>query len=120
HFFEMVLAPDRIFRQLGSVQSDRFDGEPVVWVSGRDVAGHAMELGVASGGRPVALRLRWGALKGTMVFRFSGWERSGTVQVPLPPRLNDGKALPRPPFRPPLLGPPRAAGGRPPMASSGR
>jgi hypothetical protein len=118
HFFEMVLAPDRIFRQLGPVRSDRFDGEPVVWISGRDVAGHAVELGVGSGGRPLALRLRWSALVGTMIFRFSGWERSGTVQLPLTVRIEHGKDVYRFRFRPPLLEPPPDAGWRPPLAAA--
>ena len=113
HFLEMVLAPERIFRQLGATRSDRFDGEPVVWISGRDVAGHAMELGVATDGRPVAVRLRWSALVGTMTFRFSGWERLGTVQVPLAVRIDHGKDVYRFRFRPPVLEPPRDAGWRP-------
>ena len=118
HFLEMVLAPERIFRQLGATRSDRFDGEPVVWISGRDVAGHAMELGVATDGRPVAVRLRWSALVGTMIFRFSGWERLGTVQVPLAVRIDHGKDVYRFRFRPPVLEPPQDAGWRPALGAA--
>ena len=118
HFLEMVLAPERIFRQLGATRSDRFDGEPVVWISGRDVAGHAMELGVATDGRPVAVRLRWSALVGTMTFRFSGWERLGTVQVPLAVRIDHGKDVYRFRFRPPVLEPPQDAGWRPALGAA--
>ena len=82
HFLEMVLAPERIFRQLGPMRNDKFDGEQVVWISGRDVAGHPVELGIASTGRPVAVRVRWSALVGTMISRFSGWERVGSVAAP--------------------------------------
>lgn len=117
-FLEMVLAPERIFRQLGPTRSDRFDGESVIWISGRDVAGHPVELGVASGGRPVAVRLRWSALVGTMIFRFSGWERVGAVQVPLVVRIDHGKDVYRFRFRPPVLEPPRDAGWRPAMGAS--
>ncbi len=113
HFLEMMLAPERIFRQLGSARNDRFDGDSVVWVSGRDVAGHAVELGLASNGRPVALRLRWSALVGTMIFRFSGWERVGSVQLPLLVRIDHGKDVYRFRFRPPVLQPPPDAGWRP-------
>jgi len=118
HFLEMVLAPERIFRQLGATRSDRFDGEPVVWISGRDVAGHAMELGVATDGRPVAVRLRWSALVGTMIFRFSGWERLGTVQVPLAVRIDHGRDVYRFRFRPPVLEPPQDAGWRPALGAA--
>ena len=118
HFVEMVLAPERIFRQLGATRSDRFDGEPVVWISGRDVAGHAMELGVATDGRPVAVRLRWSALVGTMTFRFSGWERLGTVQVPLAVRIDHGRDVYRFRFRPPVLEPPQDAGWRPALGAA--
>ena len=118
HFLEMVLAPERIFRQLGATRSDRFDGEPVVWISGRDVAGHAMELGVATDGRPVAVRLRWSALVGTMTFRFSGWERLGTVQVPLAVRIDHGRDVYRFRFRPPVLEPPQDAGWRPALGAA--
>ena len=118
HFLEMVLAPERIFRQLGATRSDRFDGEAVVWISGRDVAGHAMELGVATDGRPVAVRLRWSALVGTMTFRFSGWERLGTVQVPLAVRIDHGKDVYRFRFRPPVLEPPQDAGWRPALGAA--
>ena len=118
HFLEMVLAPERIFRQLGATRSDRFDGEPVVWISGRDVAGHAMELGVATDGRPVAVRLRWSALVGPMIFRFSGWERLGTVQVPLAVRIDHGKDVYRFRFRPPVLEPPQDAGWRPALGAA--
>jgi len=118
HFVEMVLAPERIFRQLGPTRSDRFDGEAVVWISGRDVAGHAMELGVATDGRPVAVRLRWSALVGTMTFRFSGWERLGTVQVPLAVRIDHGKDVYRFRFRPPVLEPPQDAGWRPALGAA--
>ena len=118
HFVEMVLAPERIFRQLGATRSDRFDGEPVVWISGRDVAGHAMELGVATDGRPVAVRLRWSALVGTMIFRFSGWERLGTVQVPLAVRIDHGRDVYRFRFRPPVLEPPQDAGWRPALGAA--
>lgn len=113
HFLEMVLAPDRIFRQLGPMRNDRFDGEPVVWISGRDVAGHPVELGIATTGRPVAVRVRWSALVGTMIFRFSGWERLGSVQLPLAVRIDHGKDVYRFRFRPPVLEPPRDAGWRP-------
>jgi hypothetical protein len=119
HFLEMVLAPDRIFRQLGPTRSERFDGEPVVWISGRDVAGHPVELAVAPSGRPVAVRLRWSALVGTMIFRFSGWERLGSVQLPLTVRIDHGKDVYRFRFRPPALEPPRDAGWRP-VAGAGR
>ena len=118
HFLEMVLAPERIFRQLGATRSDRFDGEPVVWISGRDVAGHAMELGVATDGRPVAVRLRWSALVGTMIFRFSGWERLGMVQVPLAVRIDHGRDVYRFRFRPPVLEPPQDAGWRPALGAA--
>jgi len=113
HFLEMVLAPDRIFRQLGAIRSERFDGEQVAWISGRDVAGHPVELGIASTGRPVAVRVRWSALVGTMIFRFSGWERVGSVQLPLAVRIDHGKDVYRFRFRPPVLEPPRDAGWRP-------
>jgi hypothetical protein len=118
HFLEMILAPQRIFRQLGPTRSDRFDGEPVLWISGRDVAGHAVELGVASGGRPVAVRLRWSALVGTMIFRFSGWERIGAVQLPLTVHIDHGKDVYHFRFRPPVLAPPRDAGWHPTMGAS--
>ena len=115
HFLEMVLAPEHVFRQLGPTRSDHFEGEPVVWISGRDVAGHPVELAVAATGRPVALRLRWGALVGTMLFRFSGWERVGPVQLPLAVQIEQGKDTFRFRFRPPVLEPPRDAGWRPAM-----
>jgi len=118
HFLEMVLAPDHIFRQLGPTRSERFDGEPVLWISGRDVAGHPMELGVAGDGRPVAVRLRWTALVGTMIFRFSGWERVGAVQLPLAVRIEHGKDVYRFRFRPPTLEPPHDAGWHPTMGAS--
>ena len=118
HFLEMVLAPDRIFRQLGPIRSDRFDGEPVLWISGRDVAGHAVDLVVASTGRPVAVRLRWSALVGTMIFRFSGWERVGAVQLPLAVRIDHGKDVYRFRFRPPVLQPPNDAGWHPTLGAS--
>jgi hypothetical protein len=72
-----------------------------------------VELGIASNGRPVALRLRWSALVGTMLFRFSGWERLGSVQLPLAVRIDHGKDVYRFRFRPPVLQPPRDAGWRP-------
>jgi len=48
-----------------------------------------------------------------MTFRFSGWERMGSIQVPLVVHIDDGKDVYRFRFRPPVLEPPRDAGWRP-------
>ncbi|HUM13246.1 MAG TPA: hypothetical protein VLT82_20020 [Myxococcaceae bacterium] len=113
HFLAMILAPDRVFPQLGPARKGRLDDEPVVWVSGRDVAGHPVELALLSTGRPVAARITWGGAVGTLTLRFSGWERIGPVQLPLSVRIEQGKDVFRFRFRAPRLEAPDDAGWRP-------
>ncbi len=113
HFLAMVLAPERVFRKLGPARKGRLDDEPVVWVPGRDVAGHPLELALRSTGRPVAARITWGGTVGTLTLRFSGWERVGALQLPLSVRIDQGKDVFRFRFRPPRLEPPGDAGWRP-------
>lgn len=113
HFLAMVLAPDRVFRQLGPTRKGHLDDEPVVWVSGRDVAGHPVELALRSTGRPVAARISWGGTVGVLTLRFSGWERVGAIQLPLSVRIDQGKDVFRFRFRAPRLEAPDDAGWRP-------
>ena len=112
-FLAMVLAPERVFRDLGPTRRGRLGDEPVVWVPARDVAGHPVELALRSDGRPLALRIEWGGEVGTMLIRWSGWERIGEVRVPRSVRIDQGKDTYRFRLRPPRLEPPDDAGWRP-------
>ena len=101
-FLAMVLAPERIFRRLAP------SGKEVEWFTGNEIAGTPVELAIDPEGRPVALRLHRGGKIGSLLVRWSGWQRIGSVKIPMTVQIDQGKDIFRFRFRPPRLEPPRA------------
>jgi hypothetical protein len=116
-FLAMVLAPEKMFRGLALFQKEKFEGEQVEWFTGTDIAGTPVELALDAAGRPVALRLQRGGKIGTLVLRWSSWERVGRLRIPMSAQIDQGKDKFRFRFRPPQLGLPTDAGWTPPAAA---
>jgi len=112
-FLAMVLAPERIFRGLTSGRKERFEDQPVEWLTGTELAGTPLELAIDAEGRPVALRLLRGGKIGVLLIRWSGWERIGKVRIPMAVQIDQGKDIFRFRFRPPRLEAPGDAGWTP-------
>lgn len=110
----MVLAPERVFGALGPPRTGRLGDATVDWVQGRDVAGHPVELAIASSGRPVAARITWGGPDGTLTIRWSSWERIDGMQLPREARIEQGADTFEFRFRPARLDAPEDAGWLPP------
>ena len=113
-FLAMVLAPEKMFRGLALFQKEQFEGEQVEWFTGSDIAGTPVELAIDGAGRPVALRLQRGGKIGTLLIRWSNWQRVGRVRIPMAAQIDQGKDKFRFRFRPPQLGTPADAGWTPP------
>ena len=113
-FLAMVLAPEKVFRGLAPAREEQFEGEPVEWLTGTEVAGTPIELAIDAEGRPVVLRLQRGRTIGTLLIRWSDWQRIGKVRLPMAVQIDQGKDIFRFRFRPPRLDPPSDAGWTPP------
>lgn len=85
-----------------------------MWIPARDVGGNPVELALHPSGRPLAARIERGRAVGTLLIRWSGWERVGGVRVPMSVQIDQGKDIYRFRFRAPRLEPPEDAGWRPP------
>jgi hypothetical protein len=112
-FLAMVLAPERIFRGLAAGQKEQFEGQAVEWLTGTESAGTPVELAIDSGGRPVALRLHRGGKIGTLLVRWSDWQRIHGLRLPMRVQIDQGKDVFRFHFRQPRLEPPSDAGWTP-------
>ena len=112
-FLAMVLAPERIFRRLAPSRKEPFDDQPVEWFTGTEIAGTPVELAIDAEGRPVVLRLQRGGKIGSLLVRWSGWQRIGRVKIPMTVQIDQGKDIFRFRFRPPRLEPPSDAGWTP-------
>ncbi|MGZ6096781.1 MAG: hypothetical protein ACXWLL_00200 [Myxococcaceae bacterium] len=112
-FLAMVLAPERIFRRLASSGNEAFEDQSVEWFTGTEIAGTPVELAIDAEGRPVVLRLHRGGKIGSLLVRWSGWQRIGSVKIPITVQIDQGKDIFRFRFRPPRLEPPSDAGWTP-------
>ncbi|MGZ6081588.1 MAG: hypothetical protein ACXWK4_12295 [Myxococcaceae bacterium] len=112
-FLAMVLAPERIFRRLASSGNEAFEDQSVEWFTGTEIAGTPVELAIDAEGRPVVLRLHRGGKIGSLLVRWSGWQRIGSVKIPMTVQIDQGKDIFRFRFRPPRLEPPSDAGWTP-------
>ncbi|MGZ6131669.1 MAG: hypothetical protein ACXWLF_06580 [Myxococcaceae bacterium] len=112
-FLAMVLAPERIFRRLASSGKEAFEDQSVEWFTGTEIAGTPVELAIDAEGRPVVLRLHRGGKIGSLLVRWSGWQRIGSVKIPITVQIDQGKDIFRFRFRPPRLEPPSDAGWTP-------
>ena len=112
-FLAMVLAPEKIFRELAPGRKEQFEGQDVQWFIGTEIAGTPIELAIESTGRPIALRLQRGGKIGTLLVRWSDWRRIGTVRLPMAVQIDQGKDIFRFRFRTPRLEPPSDAGWTP-------
>ncbi|MGZ6141456.1 MAG: hypothetical protein ACXWLA_12305 [Myxococcaceae bacterium] len=112
-FLAMVLAPERIFRRLASSGKEAFEDQSVEWFTGTEIAGTPVELAIDAEGRPVVLRLHRGGKIGSLLVRWSGWQRIGSVKIPMTVQIDQGKDIFRFRFRPPRLEPPSDAGWTP-------
>ncbi len=83
------------------------------WFTGTEIAGTPVELAIDPEGRPVALRLHRGGKIGSLLVRWSGWQRIGSVKIPMTVQIDQGKDIFRFRFRPPRLEPPSDAGWTP-------
>jgi len=113
-FLAMVLAPEKVFRGLAPGRKEQFEGQPVEWLTGTEVAGTPIELAIDGEGRPVVLRLQRGGKIGTLLIRWSDWQRIGKVRLPMAVQIDQGKDVFRFRFRLPRLEPPSDAGWTPP------
>ena len=112
-FLAMVLAPERVFRGLAPGQKEKFEGHPVEWLTGTEVAGTPVELAIDPDGRPVALRLHRGGKIGTLLVHWSDWQPIAGLKIPMRVQIDQGKNVFRFRFRPPRLEPPSDAGWTP-------
>jgi hypothetical protein len=113
-FLWMVLFPDEVFHSFGEPRAGTLDGTRVEWIPALDTAGHAVELAVEASGRPRGLRVEHGGTVGTLIIRWSSWNRVKGVRLPFAVEIAQGGDRYRFRFRHPQLHPPADAGWTPP------